>query len=158
VALQFAKMRGARVLATASGRDGMALVRRLGADAAADARRDDLKAAARAFAPEGVDAVLALAGGKPLTRLLDAVRRGGRVAYPTGIEPEPRRRPGVSVKAYDGTPGVREFERLGRAIETARLTVQIAAAYPLAQAAKAQARIEKGHVLGKVVLRVRGRV
>jgi NADPH:quinone reductase-like Zn-dependent oxidoreductase len=136
----------------------MALVRRLGADAAADARRDDLKAAARAFAPEGVDAVLALAGGKPLTRLLDAVRRGGRVAYPTGIEPEPRRRPGVSVKAYDGTPGVREFERLGRAIETARLTVQIAAAYPLAQAAKAQARIEKGHVLGKVVLRVRGRV
>ena len=81
LALQFAKMRGARVLATASGRDGIALVRRLGADAAADARHDDLKAAALAFAPEGVDAVLALAGGKSLTRLLDAVRRrgGGRI-------------------------------------------------------------------------------
>jgi len=157
VALQFAKMRGARVLATASGRDGIALVRRLGADAAADARRDDLKAAALAFAPDGVDAVLALAGGKPLTRLIDAVRRGGRVAFPNGVEPAPHKRAGVSVKAYDGTAGVREFERLGRAIEAARLTVQIAAAYPLAQAAKAQARIEKGHVLGKVVLRISGR-
>ena len=32
LALQFAKLRGARVLATASGEDGLALVRRLGAD------------------------------------------------------------------------------------------------------------------------------
>jgi NADPH:quinone reductase len=157
LALQFAKMRGARVLATASGRDGIALVRRLGADAAADARRDDLKAAAFAFAPEGVDAVLALAGGTSLTRLLDAVRRRGRVAFPNGIVPAPRKRAGVSVKAYDSSPGVRQFERLGRAIEAARLKVPIATAYPLAQAAKAQARIQKGHVLGKIVLRVRGR-
>src|ERR1700730_2046848 len=34
LALQFAKLRGARVLATASGEDGLALARRLGADAA----------------------------------------------------------------------------------------------------------------------------
>jgi len=33
--------------------------------------------------------VLALAGGKPLTRLLDAVRRGSRVAFPNGVEPAP---------------------------------------------------------------------
>jgi NADPH2:quinone reductase len=157
LALQFAKMRGARVLATASGRDGTAFVRRLGADAAADARRDDLKAAALAFAPEGIDAVLALAGGKPLTRLLDAVRRGGRVAFPNGVDPAPRKRPGLSVTPYDGTPGAREFERLGRAIEAARLKVPIAGAYLLEQAAHAHARVQKGHVLGKIVLRIRGR-
>lgn len=157
LALQFAKMRGARVLATASGRDGPALVRRLGADAAADARADDLKAAALSFAPDGVDAVLALAGGKPLTRLLDAVRRGGRVAFPNGVDPAPRKRRGLSIKSYDGTPGVREFARLGRAIEAARLTVPIAEAYPLEQAAKAHARLAKGHVLGKIALRIRGR-
>src|SRR5262249_58561277 len=40
LAVQFAKLRGARVLATASRRDGLAFARRLGADAAADGRRD----------------------------------------------------------------------------------------------------------------------
>jgi NADPH2:quinone reductase len=154
LALQFAKMRGARVLATASGRDGLAFVRRLGADAAADGRRDDLKAAAIEFAPDGVDAVLALAGGKPLTRLLDAVRRGGRVAFPNGIEPAPRKRRGLRVKSYDATPGVREFGRLGRAIDAARLTVVIDAEFPLEEAASAHERLAKGHVLGKIVLRV----
>jgi NADPH:quinone reductase-like Zn-dependent oxidoreductase len=157
LALQFAKMRGARVLATASGRDGIAFVRRLGADAAADGRRDDLRAAAMEFAPEGVDAVLALAGGEPLAQLLDAVRPGGRVAFPNGVEPAPRKRRGLSIESYDATPGVREFERLGRAIEAARLKVPIAAAYPLDQAAKAHERLAKGHVLGKIVLRIRGR-
>jgi NADPH:quinone reductase len=157
LALQFAKMRGARVLATVSGRDGVAFVRRLGADAAADRRREDLRAAAIEFAPDGVDVVLAFAGGKPLTQLLDAVRRGGRVAFPNGVEPAPRKRRGVSVQSYDATPGVREFERLGRAIEAARLKVPIADSYPLNRAAKAHERLAKGHVLGKIVLRIRGR-
>jgi NADPH:quinone reductase len=102
-----------------------------------------------------VDAVLALAGGKPLTQLLDAVRRGGRVAFPNGVEPAPRKRRGLSVKSYDAVAGVREFERLGRAIEAARLKVPITAAYPLDQAAKAHQRLAKGHVLGKIVLRIR---
>jgi NADPH:quinone reductase-like Zn-dependent oxidoreductase len=155
--LQFAKMRGARVLATASGKDGVAFVRRLGADAAADGRRADLRAAALQFAPDGVDAVLAFAGGKPLTRLLDAVKRGGRVAFPNGVEPAPRKRPGLRIQSYDATPGVREFERLGRAIEAAHLKVPIAASYPLQQAARAHKRLAKGHVLGKIVLRIRRR-
>jgi NADPH:quinone reductase-like Zn-dependent oxidoreductase len=157
LALQFAKMRGARVLATASGRDGITLARRLGADAAVDGRREDLAAAALAFAPGGLDALLAFAGGKPLTRLLDAVRHGGRVAFPNGVEPSPRKRRGLSLQSYDATPGVREFERLRRAITAARLEVPIAAWYPLAQAAKAHARLAKRHVRGKIVLRVRER-
>ena len=154
LALQFAKTRGARVLATASGEDGIQFVRRLGADAAVDGHRDDLAAAARRFAPDGVDAVLALAGGSALTRLLDAVKRGGRVAFPNGVEPAPRKRRGVQVTAYDGTPGVREFERLGRATERARIKVPVAESYPLEQAALAHKRLAKGYVLGKIVLRI----
>jgi NADPH:quinone reductase-like Zn-dependent oxidoreductase len=92
-----------------------------------------------------------------LTRLLDAVRRGGRLAFPNGVEPAPRKRRGLSVKSYDATPGVREFERLGRAIEKARLDVPIAESYALERAARAHARIARGHVLGKIVLRIRGR-
>jgi NADPH:quinone reductase-like Zn-dependent oxidoreductase len=155
LALQFAKMRGARVLATATGRDGVAFVRRLGADAAADGTRDDLKAAALEFAPDGIDAVLAFVGGKSLTQLLGAVRRNARVVFPNGVEPAPRKRRGLSVKSYDATPGVREFGRLRRAIEDARLRVPIAASYSIDEAAKAHQRLAKGHVLGRIVLRVR---
>lgn len=43
LALQFAKLRGARVLATASGNDGVALVRRLGADTAIDGLHGDIQ-------------------------------------------------------------------------------------------------------------------
>jgi NADPH:quinone reductase-like Zn-dependent oxidoreductase len=155
LAVQFAKLRGARVLASASGEDGLALARRLGADEAVDGRREDLAAAARRFAPGGIDAVLALAGGKPLTRCLDALRPGGRIAYPNGIEPAPRKRRGIEVFAYDAVAGVRELQRLNRAVEEAKLEVPIAAAYPLADAAKAHERLAAGHVLGKIVLRIR---
>jgi NADPH:quinone reductase-like Zn-dependent oxidoreductase len=155
LAVQFAKLRGARVFATASGDDGVRLVRRLGADMAVDGRKEDITAAARRFAPDGVDAILAFAGGNPLTRCLDALRRGGRVAYPHGVEPAPRKRAGIQITAYDGTPGVREFQQLNRAVEAAKLEVPIADTYKLAAAAKAHERLAAGHVLGKVVLRVR---
>lgn len=155
LAVQFAKLRGARVLATATGRAGMALARRLGADAAVDGRRGDIAGAAKRFAPDGIDAVLAFVGGRQLARCLDALRPGGRLAYPNGIEPEPRKRRGIRIRSYDAVSGVREFERLGRAIEAARLRVPIAAAYRLADAAKAHQRLAKGHILGKIVLRVR---
>lgn len=156
LALQFAKkLRGARVLGTASGDDGVKLVRKLGADVAVDGKHEDITAAARNFAPEGVDAVLATVGGDSLERCIDAVKRGGRVAYPNGVEPEPKKRPGIKLLSYDGTPGVREFEHLNKAVEEAKLQVPIAAKFKLEEAAKAHERLAQGHVLGKVVLRVR---
>jgi len=155
LALQFAKLRGVKVLATASGEDGLAFVKRLGADAVVDSRHGDIAAAAHQFAPAGVDAVLALAGGDTLERCLDALRPGGHVAFPEGVEPEPKARDGVAVIRYNAIPGAQEFERLNHAIEAAKLEVPIAAEFPLAEAAKAQERVEAGHILGKIVLRIR---
>src|SRR6266480_4537155 len=140
LALQFAKLRGAKVLATASGVDG---------------RHGDIATAARELAPQGVDAVLALAGGETLERCLDAVRPGGHVAFPYGVEPEPRSRPGLPIIRYNAVPGIEEFQRLNRAIEAAKLKVPIEAEFPLAQADKAQERVEGGHILGKITLRIR---
>jgi NADPH2:quinone reductase len=154
-AVQFAKLRGARVLAIASGSDGVALVRKLGADAAVDGRDGDIAGAAREFAPDGADAILALTGGETLEHCIDALRKGGRVAYPNGIEPEPKRRRGIKTKPYDGTPGREELEHLGRAVEAARLQVPIAAEFPLADAKQAHERLAQGHILGKIVLLVR---
>jgi NADPH:quinone reductase len=147
LALQFAKARGAHVLAIASGRDGVAFARRLGADEAIDGKRADIAA-------DGIDAVLAFAGGKELTRCLDTLRKRGRVAYPNGVEPEPRKRKGITMKSYDAVPGVREFERLRRAIEESDFEVPIAAAYDLDGAAEAHRHVEKGHLFGKIVLRL----
>ena len=155
LAIQFAKLRGAQVLATALGDDGLAIVLRLGADKAADGQREDLAEAAHSFEPEGVHAVLGLVGGDALERCLDAIRSGGRFAYPNGIEPEPKKRRGIHVTPYDAVAGVREFAALNLAVEAAKLQVPIAAAYALAEAAKAHERLAARHVLGKIVLRIR---
>jgi NADPH:quinone reductase len=154
LAVQFAKLRGARVLATGAGRDGAALLRELGADMAIDGKRGDLEEAARRFAPNGIDAILALIGGAALERALNAVRRGGRVAYPNGIEPQPKRRRGMKFITYDAASGIREFDRLNRAAEEAKLQIPIAAEFSLADAAKAHRRLTR-HVLGKIVLRTK---
>jgi NADPH:quinone reductase-like Zn-dependent oxidoreductase len=155
LAIQFAKLRGAQVLATALGDDGLAFVLRLSADKAADGQREDLAQAAHSFEPGGVHAVLGLAGGDALERCLDSVRSGGRFAYPNGIEPEPKKRRGIHVAPYDAVAGVREFAALNLAVEAAKLQVPIAAAYALAEAAKAHERLAARHVLGKIVLRIR---
>jgi NADPH:quinone reductase-like Zn-dependent oxidoreductase len=152
LALQFAKLRGARVLGVASGADGVELVRKLGADAAVDGRNAELGHALQNFAPDGIDAVLALSGGDTLDRVVQSVKSGGRVAYPNGVEPEPKKRPGTRVASYDAAPGVREFSNLRMAIEAMNLIVPIAATFPLANAADAHRRLEQGHVLGKIVL------
>jgi NADPH:quinone reductase-like Zn-dependent oxidoreductase len=90
-----------------------------------------------------------------LEQCLDTLRRGGRCAYPNGVEPEPKKRRGVKIVSYDAVAGVRQFERLGRAVDEADLEVPISDAYELADAAKSHERLAEGHVLGKVVLMVR---
>jgi NADPH:quinone reductase len=159
LAVQFAKLRGAKVFAIASGRDGVRFVRRLGADDAIDGKRSaqSIRDALERFAPEGVDAVLAFIGGKLLTACMDALEPRGRVAYPNGIDPTPRKRRGVKLMAYDADGSAAAFARLNRAMERGHVRVPIAAELPLARAADAHRRVEKGHVLGRVVLRAADR-
>jgi NADPH:quinone reductase-like Zn-dependent oxidoreductase len=157
LAVQFARRRGCRVLATASGPSASRLVRRLGAEAVIDARSASAADRLRELAPDGIDAVLALAGGRELERCLDLVRAGGRVAHPNGIEPAPARRRRFRVRAYDVVAGPREFAQLGRAVDVARLRVPIAAQYPLAAAADAHRRLDR-HAAGRIVIRIRRRL
>jgi NADPH:quinone reductase len=78
---------GARVLAVASGYDGVAFVRGLGADQVVDGYKEDVLAAARRFAPDGLDAVLLTTVGEAAEKSLAALKTGGRVAYPNGLQP-----------------------------------------------------------------------
>lgn len=156
IAIQFARLRHARVFASASGPDGVKLALRLGAHAAVDGKEEDIAEAARRFAPNGVEAVLALAGGTGFQKCLDATRKGSRVAYPNGVEPVPGERKGIEMLAYDAVAGIEEFKKLNRVIMEANpeIDVPIAGTYSLASAAKAHERIEEGHVLGKIVIRI----
>jgi len=157
LAVQLAKLRGARVLATASGDEGVALVSRLGADVVIDGRKSDIAAAARQFAPTGADAVLAFAGGAPLEKCIDGLRKGGKVAYPNGVEPVPKPRDGINVVPYDALFGDQavQWAQLNAAIEAKPFEVPVAASFSLADAAAAHQRVAAGRVPGKVVLRIR---
>jgi NADPH:quinone reductase len=154
LAIQLAKLRGARVLATASTEEGMTLVSQLGADAVVNGRTGDIAAAAKQFAPQGVDAVLGLAGGDSLEHCIDSLRRDGpgRVAYLYGVEPLPRARGAIRMILYNFVTGTPELERLNKAVEAKRMRVPVAAEYSLADAAAAHRRLEAGHLLGKIVL------
>ncbi len=155
LAVQFAKRHRARVIATASYTEGAELLRKLGADRVFDARSSDAAELLRQAAPDGIDAALVLAGGETLEACLDLVRQNGRIAYPNGVWPEPRKRRKIQVIAYNAEPGPREFERLEHAAARARLTVPIAETFPPDQAAKAHERLQQGHILGRIVLRIR---
>jgi NADPH:quinone reductase len=155
IAVQFAAARGAHVIATASGTAATRLVRQLGADRVVDARRAEAVEQLRKYAPDGLDRVLALAGGEQLERCLDFMRPGGRVVYPNGVEPVPKSRRGFRVDAFDAVASPREFARLSRRIDSARIRVPIAGSYPLGQAAQAHRRLDRGQVVGRLLLRVR---
>jgi NADPH:quinone reductase-like Zn-dependent oxidoreductase len=153
LAVQLAKRMGARVLAVASGADGVELVRRLGADAAVDGKRDDVARAARDLAPGGLDAALVLVHGDSLDPALATVRKGGRIAYPNGVEPAPRAPHGVTALAYDGEPGRDAFDRLDELIAAGPFHVEVGRVYRLDDAARAHREVGEHH-LGKLALRM----
>jgi NADPH:quinone reductase-like Zn-dependent oxidoreductase len=153
MAIQLAKRMGARVLAVASGTDGVALARQLGADAFMNGRTDDVVAAARAFAPRGLDAALVTAGGATAAQALGVVRYGGHIAYPNGVTPAPQAPPGVHLSNYDAIRGQAATTKLHRLIGSAPFEIHVARTFPLEQAAEAHRALDE-HYLGKLALRV----
>jgi NADPH:quinone reductase-like Zn-dependent oxidoreductase len=154
LAVEIAKRIGARVLAIASGADGVELARRLGADEALEGRRSDTLARARDFAPAGFDAALILAGAGA-DDLIALVKEGGRVAYPNGVEPEPADRFGITVQSYDGYHGRDALERLNRFVAMGSFHVEVSRTYALEETPKALVDVTRHH-LGKLAVRVHG--
>jgi NADPH:quinone reductase len=153
LAVQLARRMGAHVFAVASGSDGVELVKRLGADVVVDGRHDDLVAAARGFAPNGLDAALLTAAGRAAEQVLTTLKKGARVAYPNGVEPEPKVRSDIQVTSYDGSPEAEVVSKLNRLIGSAPFEVHVARTYRLEDAAQALEAL-KEHYLGKLALKV----
>jgi NADPH:quinone reductase-like Zn-dependent oxidoreductase len=155
LAIQFAKRHGAYVIATATTAGGEKTARELGAQHVLNPHLPNVAERLRAFAAEGLNAILALAGGDALEQCADQLVEGGRLAYPNGVEPEPRKRKNVRTIAYDAEASPEKFERLNRAVAEAHLKVLIAKTYRLEEAAQAHARLEQGHVIGRIALQIR---
>jgi NADPH:quinone reductase-like Zn-dependent oxidoreductase len=153
LAIQLAKRLGAKVFAIASGDDGVELARKLGADTAVNGRSDEVLKAAKEFASEGIDAALVTAGGDKTNEALSAIRKGGRVAYPNGVSPEPKAPDGVEIKAYDGEGDRDLIEKLNDLINAGPFVVHVDQTFALQDAAKAHQALSEHH-LGKIALHI----
>jgi NADPH:quinone reductase-like Zn-dependent oxidoreductase len=153
-AVQLAALRGARVIATASGRNHD-LLRELGAEPVSYG--DGLLGRVRALAPEGIDVALDLIGSDEamdvsLALVADRDRIASIANFTRGGE--------EGIRLLGNGPGADPGSELRAAArpELARLAgegllrVVLAATYPLDQVAEAHRRIATGHTTGKIAL------
>lgn len=147
LAVQLAKILGARVVTTASAANA-AFLADLGADEVIDYAREPFEQR-----PEGVDVVVDAVGGAVGRRSLDALRPGGRlVALTDDPDGDAARARGVHAERMRVRPDRAGLVRLAELVDADRLRVTVAARLPLARAGEAHELSEAGHVRGKVVL------
>ena len=162
--VQIAKALGARVLGVTSSEAKRGAVLDAGADAAVlDA--EDWVAAARDFAPGGVD-VAYDSVGSTLMRSFEAVRTGGHVVFygmaggdPPLVDPRMLMDSSKSLTGGDLWNVLRTADdRRGRAAElfgwvrAGNLRVNVVARFPLAEGAAAHALLESRRSSGKILL------
>lgn len=154
LALQLAKRQGARVLAVASGRDGVALAERLSADRAVNGKTAGVAKAVREFAPDGLDGAFIFAHSDRLAEALKTIKKGGTIAYPEGVEPEPKAPAGVKIRTFGGSADPAAFERLNKLVAAGPFRVAVPKTYRLADLPQAHRDILKHH-LGKFLAKPR---
>jgi putative PIG3 family NAD(P)H quinone oxidoreductase len=168
MAIRMGKAAGAKVIATARGREKADQALKLGADVGIDALGEDFEVVARDVG--GVDVVLDMVGGPYFAKNLAALKSGGRIVYiaaqgggtielPIGALMQKRGFiTGSTLRPRAADEKARlagEVERVVWPwIEAGLVKPVIDHTFPLAEAGKAQALLESGHHLGKVVLTV----
>jgi NADPH:quinone reductase-like Zn-dependent oxidoreductase len=152
LAVWLAACDGSTVIGTARP-DAQEYVRSLGAAHAIDAHASDPDRSLKRVAPSGLDAALVTANGAGLSQLLAHLKPHAPFAYPNGVEPVPEA-PGHRGVAVDGAMTHDAFERLNVAIGSRSIPLRTEV-YSLNRVVDAHRRIERGHVIGKIVLQVR---
>jgi NADPH:quinone reductase-like Zn-dependent oxidoreductase len=146
-AIQFAKVRGATVLTTASNQN-LDFVGELGADRAIDYESQRFEEIAR-----DVDLVLDLIGGETQERSWSVLKPGALLVSALG-EPskEKAMQHGAHGLGYRAQSNAGQLAEIGRLIDQGKVRQVVMANYPLAEARQAHERLERGHVRGKIVL------
>ena len=154
MAVQLARLRGARVIATADERNHD-LLRSLGAEPVAYG--DGLVQRIHHLAPEGVDVALDLVGtDEAIDVSLALVADRDRIASIAAFERAPEEGVLLLGNGPGADPGqdIRYAARpeLARLAATGDLHVLIAGVFPFDRAAEAHRRVASGHTTGKLVL------
>jgi len=148
-AVQIAKARGARVIATASTAN-QDLLKQLGADAAIDYTKTRFEDVVK-----DVDAVLDPVGKETLARSYGVVKKGGivmsLVARPDPAEFQKRGIRGAGISVH---PDAADLAEIARLIDAGNIKPIVTQVLPLSNAIAAQEQAATHHTRGKVVLRV----
>ena len=148
-AVQIAKARGARVIATASTAN-QDLLMQLGADVAIDYTKTRFEGVAK-----DLDAVLDPVGKETLARSYGVVKKGGivmsLVARPDPVELEKRGIRGAAISVH---PDAEDLAEIARLIDAGKIKPVVTEVLPLSEAIAAQRQAETHHTRGKLVLRI----
>ena len=148
-AIQIAKARGAKVIATASTAN-QDFLKQLGADVTIDYTKQKFEDIAK-----GVDVVLDSIGKDTLARSYGVVKKGGMivslVARPNQSELEKH---GIRGAALSVEPNSEELAEIGKLIDGKKINVVVSQTFPLSEARQAQEQVATGHTRGKIVLKV----
>lgn len=168
-AIQLARAFGARVFATAGTDAKCRACEELGAERAFNYREADFVAGMRAVG--GADLILDMVGGPYIARNLKALADDGRlvqIAFLQGPKAEVNFAPlmvrrltvtGSTLRPQSDAAKARIADALEREVwpllEAGRVAPVIDSEFPLAEAARAHARMESSGHVGKIVLKVR---
>src|SRR5438552_8450050 len=148
-AIQIAKGRGAKVIATASTAN-QDFVKQLGADVAIDYTKQKFEDVAK-----DVDVVLDSIGSDTLARSYAVVKKGGiivsLVARPKESELEKH---GIRGAALSVDPNSEELNEIAKLIDEKKIRVIVSQTFLLPEAMKAQEQVATGHTRGKIVLKI----
>ena len=158
-ALQFARMFGARVIATSSSAAKAERLKKMGAEAVIDYRAapDWDKETMKLTGGRGADITVEVGGAGTLPRSFLATRVGGRIVVigllsgMAEVDPMPILRRNLRVQGlYVGNRQM--FEAMNRAIEAAGLKPVIDKVFPFAQARDAYRHLKSQNHFGKIVI------
>ena len=148
-AVQFARVAGARVFATAD-KDDVEFVRRLGASEVIDYKSERFETRAR-----DIDVVLDLVGGETQTRSWSVVRRGG-IVVSTLTEPDKNEasRHGARGVHYMAKPDGAQLRRIGNHLTSGEVVTTITRTLSLNDLAEAHRSLEQDNPRGKIAITV----
>lgn len=147
-AVQLAKGRGARVIATASAANHDYL-RALGADQVIDYRSQRFEDAVP------VDVVFDTVGGETQERSWSVVKSGGALVSIVAPPSEDAGRKANARALFTFVqPNASQLREIAALIDAGKVKVTVEARYPLADAVEALERVRQGHTRGKIVLEV----
>ena len=148
-AVQIAKARGARVIATASTAN-QDLLKQLGADVAVDYTKTKFEDVAK-----DVDAVLDPVGKETLARSYGVVKKGGIVmSLVARPDPAELKKHGIRGTGISSHPDAKDLAEIAQLIDAGKIKPIVTEVLPLADAVKAQQQAATHHTRGKVVLRI----